>query len=492
MMQNILQGRILPLMGAGLVYNKMELKVKEHNWSPTKFEAELNKICFMGIPLGGLSGSFFMQSLYRGTQPIPNLKISITHFLLHVRNILYVLLVSIAGVFKNRKLLNNPVVIAYTNRSERIFGIFDSLLPLMKNENILYINTMGEKVSPLKKNEKFLDIYKTTIKQYLEWRKEYKSIKRELALTLSNLKQVYGFNDITLTALNRYLKFQTLHCVALTEKFNKIKPKYILTDFDRGRYNNCVVVTGNKLAIPTYSFIHGSTEPPTGFIPILANKLLCWGEIQVKQFASLGIKPERLPIVGNGKIPSPPHSIKKHGHNSLNICFAGNNIAMNERLALFNLIGDATRKINHIDYIMKIHPAEEKIDYQSVQDINSHIKIIESKELSNKSLFEKTDLLLVHNSTIMIEAIAHGVPVLIINHPEVTFPIGIGQHLLVIPGYPQIHTSRELEQFILSVQRDHHCLEGLFEKCLIFIHEYCRYFGDESIREQIKVFENHV
>jgi hypothetical protein len=92
----------------------------------------------------------------------------------------------------------------------------------------------------------------------------------------------------------------------------------------------------------------------------------------------------------------------------------------------------------------------------------------------------------------MIEAIAHGVPVLIINHPEVTFPIGIGQHLLDIPGYPQIHTSRELEQFILSVQRDHHCLEGLFEKCLIFIHKYCMYFGDESIREQIKLFENRL
>ncbi len=104
-------------------------------------------------------------------------------------------------------------------------------------------------------------------------------------------------------------------------------------------------------------------------------------------------------------------------------------------------------------------------------------------------MFENIDLLLAHNSTIMVEAISRGVPVLIIKHAEVTYPIGIGQHHLDIPGYPQINTSGDLEQFILAVQNDYRLLEELFEKCLVFIHNFCKYYGDESLQQQIKIFE---
>lgn len=212
--------------------------------------------------------------------------------------------------------------------------------------------------------------------------------------------------------------------------------------------------------------------------------------MQQKQFISLGMHPEQLPIVGNARIPAPQPFIKKHENTTLRICFAGNNIDMNERHILFSMFANAVDRIKNIDGMMKIHPAEQKAEYQKVSEFYPHIKILESKELSNKTLFENIDLLLVHNSTIMIEAIGYGVPVLIINHPEVTFPIGIGQHLLDIPGYPQINTSEELEQFILAVQKDDHLLDDLFDKCLIFIHNYCKYYGDESVQQQMKVFEN--
>ena len=69
-------------------------------------------------------------------------------------------------------------------------------------------------------------------------------------------------------------------------------PVAILTDFDRNHLWSVLVMVGRRLGIPTYSLVHGVlNDHAIGFVPVVADKVFCWGEIDRQKFLAAGTDP---------------------------------------------------------------------------------------------------------------------------------------------------------------------------------------------------------
>ena len=59
------------------------------------------------------------------------------------------------------------------------------------------------------------------------------------------------------------------------------------------------MLSARALSIPTFTLVHGVLdEHATGYVPILADKVLCWGETQRRQLIEAGEPPEKVLVTG--------------------------------------------------------------------------------------------------------------------------------------------------------------------------------------------------
>lgn len=442
-------------------------------------EESLNSVSFQGILVGGLTRPFQITILRS--------KISRPSILSRIRRCLsemHFFLSALVRGYRHQKVPNrSSVVFGYVRATDRYFKFFQPLFAHFDQHNIIFINHRRDRrISS--SNEYFVDIHSLNLNQYIAWRRSFKQITPQLQQVYLLLKQDIGLKKHEIRELHHCIRTQTRNCIVVREVFVRARPKFVLADFDRSKYNSCQILTANALGIPTFSFIHGSTEPPLNYIPVLAKRLLCWGNIQFKQFSELPIPKRRYVISGNHWLKPPPKSryIRKGVSGVVRVALATTKSKKYGQF-FFSLFAEATRDTT-VESIVKLHPLETREQYLGLLNENKHVSIVEFGEKKNSDFFLEIDLLIVHSSVVITEGISFGVPVLVIN-PDVNYPIGIGKHLVNLKGYPQIKNMEHLRRYLLEVQRDASILDNLYAMNLDFMYEYCAYYGQESLQKTL-------
>ena len=163
---------------------------------------------------------------------------------------------------------------------------------------------------------------------------------------------------------------------------------------------------------------------------------------------------------------------------------------LDDRGKLFQLYETGTSEISNISCAVKLHPSENKEEYSRFIQRNSHVSIYSQGEISLDVLFEQADLILVHNSSIMFESISKGIPVLILNPRDVSFPVGIGQKLYDMPGYPKIQNDTDLKNYINAIQKDINLLDDLYKICIDFSKDYCHAYDNDAAKNIISFIDS--
>ncbi len=187
------------------------------------------------------------------------------------------------------------------------------------------------------------------------------------------------------------------------------KPKCIITEFDRNSVSSALVLSARNYNITTITLTHG-VICDYGFTPLLADFIFCWGKFQQNQLIDQGVSSKRILITGNPMI-----KLFKQNNTStseLIVCFAISPEILNR--SMIGIFISAIEKFQQITGMIKLHPTLHKKDYSWINELSPKVILKDYTEISNSELFMKIDLLLIHQSGIANEALASGIPVVVI------------------------------------------------------------------------------
>lgn len=369
-------------------------------------EKYLNKTEFNGIKIGSLiAQSFALNFINKGLHQ--NLIVN-----------LLVLLKYIITLWNNKKTEQYHADFLFTKLDNRFHfnELMDPLISHYRNNSIvLYDNNSFDhnKFNIHDINDKtilFTQTISNTKKDSLKilrviFSVSYLLLRNKKKLKLTYHEVLYYINNL-LIQLRRTSFWNHYFTIA------EYKPLCVVTEFDRFLTATPLILAARKHNIQTITLIHGVLEDYS-FTPFLADYIFCWGEGQKSQLISKGVDPKRIFITGNPMFKD--HRSNKYSEESTkNLCLC---LAISpgfDNSSLIEPFASALNSVENVHGILKLHPSLKKEDFKWIEALSSKIEILTSKDILNSDMFQKIDLLIIHDSGIANEALDAGVPVTVL------------------------------------------------------------------------------
>jgi hypothetical protein len=450
-------------------------------------EGVLNELEYKGSKLGGLFANVLYSSLYLHGYEFTVLN-GIRVYLQFVK----LEVVSFFNWGSRKRYTHRKYIFNYTANMKKLTEFFSPLLAHIPADDILFVSKKGHHFQ----GDKDLSLYSPTLltfREWIEWRREFKPVLAKFKQLRPVLSRKFNIHGSLYFYLKITIKYQTQRLYLFNKLLADVKPDIILTDHDRQAINSALIIAGQLNHIPTYTFIHGSTDPEANFLPLIADNMLCWGQKHVNQFLNFGIHQDHLLKVGNPRLHRTAPQ-KEQITDKILVSFISNPIDIHERLILANIFGEAMDKLHQINPaitgIIKLHPNETKEAYGKVAHKYEHMTILSSVEMDNLTLFNTSTIIVSHNSTMSFDALVAGKRVVILNPPDVHFPLGIGEDMISIGGCPEATNTQTLAEAVLETIE--HIRNGSQnEMAEAYINYYCQYWGDDAAKKIVETISQH-
>jgi len=218
--------------------------------------------------------------------------------------------------------------------------------------------------------------------------------------------------------------------------FNIPNIKSVILRNDIKELEKTVVLSARIKKIPSLVIQHGITAEPNGHGTIFADKIAVWGDYAFSWYRHFGNDAERIIKIGNPIFDPTSGSFNREGRDKDTIGKLG--IERKERVIalimpspeivrfsayetddisyiLLEETAKAVKSVGDINLIVKLHPNENIRDFIKLVDEKDRkiIKIIDKIDI--RELIKISDLVIITETTVGLEAIAMGKPVLMIN-----------------------------------------------------------------------------
>jgi hypothetical protein len=459
-----------------------------------QIEDELNSIKFKNIPLGGTlseyyrfiylnevySAYFFMKVLYLTLSLFIKLFIKSLFqqgekISLH-SNILFTKI----AFRKHLNSLIDPLIIYFKDRSIVFIGKKE------KNRHISKVETIdlpqySIDITNLNRREDILLIFLVYI------RISIKLIKYKFKYSFKLLSILYG----------QYILLKQLRRVSYwTYTLKNAGIRLVVTEYDRYDFVVPIILCANYYNIKTITLVHGVINPPFGYVPVLAESILCWGEEQKKQLIDMGVPVEKIKIVGcpfiDSKLEFKKNDIKlKYGFlNNYCIVLAVNPMATQNIKTMIEILFKAVEKKDNVKGIIKLHPSQLKNTYLDYTKDKRNIVILQADEITNEEVFAMADLVCIHNSGFGNEALLKGIPVAVFN--ILVSNLGNGKILIDKAKCPQISNYKELSELTDRLINDPRYSSELINNSKELLHNLYFAIGDEATSNIKKVIGEYI
>jgi hypothetical protein len=433
-----------------------------------KLEERLNNLKFNDLPVGSLLAYPLMQAVqWTANTGKKRASAKFKFFLNFLKG-------------SNIKYPVNKVWIVPVDTSERIT---DLMMPVIRSlDESSFLVTQPLKGFP---DINFPIIPKLNFSQWYRWFAEYRRVFPLFKKFIHEELPAYLTQSHLLSNLSLEFIIQTQRAVLYEDIVKASKPAAILVDFDRQYVNSVLTVVGNKHKVRTFTLIHGSTYPPYGYLPVIAQKCLCWGMLQKNQFEKYGTQDGKMVIAGNPKFTGSFNISREEAKRKLNvekynkIAVWGNN-PLHKNVHL-DLVKDFVESFQYSDClpVIKLHPVDSKEDFIKAIDPSCNYLVIQNEYMLDEIL-SVTDILFTHSSTIAVDAIVKKIPVAIYN--PIDMDAGIGNILRDEGNTPYITSKDSLNTFMQECAvSDISAMDFMADQAQ-FLENFCAYLGEDSAR----------
>lgn len=316
------------------------------------------------------------------------------------------------------------------------------------------------------------------------WRQEYERCRPSWERTLRDVCARYGFPEGAFEHLSFELMIASQQVMGWLQLLDAHRPSAILTEYDRNRLWSCLVLAARKLGIPSMTLVHGVIERDAfGFSPVLADRILCWGELDRAKLIEAGEAPSKVMVAGCPRLtrdlPSPSPEVRRR----LGIERDGP-VAMlatspeHTRFALAEAFSSAVERLPEMSGVVRLHPSEDLADYEALIARHPAISFVENGRASMDDALAATDVVVVRASGTGSDALVKRKLVVVLSPDRQ--PTGHDLDLIELAGCPHAHDADELTGILERLTGDPASRERQAGAAERFVAQFCAAFGDES------------
>jgi hypothetical protein len=330
------------------------------------------------------------------------------------------------------------------------------------------------------------------------WRPAFRRCWREWKTELKNACRRFGLP----AAVYQRLALELVHssqifvgCRRFLQTFN---PSAILTEYDRGVLWSCLTLAARSLNIPSFTLQHGVLgEQAVGYVPLVADKIFCWGETSREALVGAGARPEQILIGGCPRLDrelaaSTAQARRKLGLDAAKqvVMLATAPYAETERARLVELFAGCMERFPDAAGIVRLHPSEKIAEYRRLAAAHVRLRFLENRDATLDESLAAADVVVVHNSGIGSDALVKRRPTIVVDLPPA--PLGHGRDLIEQARCPCATTVDELHASVCgllfdeSVRRRHH------DAAERFVDRFCASFGRDSARRIAAIIQETI
>ncbi len=319
-----------------------------------------------------------------------------------------------------------------------------------------------------------------------DWRRQYRSCRPEWARLLKDVCRCYHLPPGTFGQLSLDLMVASQRIEGFMSFFAENRPAAILTEYDRNRLWSCLVLAARLVQIPTVTLVHGVMGPEAiGFAPVLADRIVCWGEADKRKLLAAGEPPERIVV---GGCPRLSRDLSYSGPEARIRLGLGPNARVallatspdRGRLSLAEQFCTAVEAVPDIIGMVRLHPAESMLVYAEVAARHPRVRFMENTEATLDESLAAADVAVVRGSGVGGDALVKRRPVIVLD-PEGELA-GNDRDLVQSAGCPHARTPEELAGLISRLLDDADYRTALSQAAESYVADFCGAFGRESAR----------
>ena len=197
------------------------------------------------------------------------------------------------------------------------------------------------------------------------------------------------------------------------------------------------------------TLVHGVIERDAfGFSPVLADHILCWGELDRAKLVDAGEAPSR---VTGGRVPAiesgPAQPIARGAAKARESIMTGRwpcwrRPPSSTRFALAEAFCTAIEQLPGMSGVVRLHPSEDLTSYQTVIARHPTISFVENGRASMDEALAAADVVVVRASGSGSDALVKRKPVVVLSPDQQ--PTGHDLDLIELAGCPHAHDADEL------------------------------------------------
>ena len=331
-----------------------------------------------------------------------------------------------------------------------------------------------------------------------EWRTEFRRCWPELSKRLDGILEEYHLPNGVYDRLAACVVSQSKYLLAALRLLQRCSPAAVLTEHDRNLWTSTIVLAAKRLGVPAYTLVHGVlNEKALGYVPLLADKAFCWGEIDRAKFIAAGTNPDRLLIGGCPRLSRDLPLSAAEARRKLGLpearpvaMLATSPMEPGMRDALVSTFSEAMESLPGVSAIVRLHPVESLRAYSRLASRYPKIHIFDNHKSSLDESLAASTVVVVHSSGVGSDALVKRRLAVLLDILQL--PLGHGEDLIQHADCPRARSVEELKHIIKTMVNNKSTREALRDSAEAFVRRFCKFYGQDSARRIAKVLLNNV
>lgn len=250
--------------------------------------------------------------------------------------------------------------------------------------------------------------------------------------------------------------------------------KAVLVDLDRSSFGTPIILAARNLGISNATLVHGSVFPPYHYVPVLADKIFCWGGIHVDLFKKYTKK--SVQYIVSGSLASAQNGELGDDKSDKLVSLVSQNFSDDLQYSIIKQLASISKNLSNkgIKLAVKGHPAD---DYKRLSKVCEDSRIyLFPKSTNLNQCINSTRVFIIVSSAFAFDALGYGIPIIFMPGKEEQSDLA---NLFHQEGNALVASNeQQLEDFLLdeNLNKASYNLQDLKE----FYTRYILRFGSEA------------
>jgi hypothetical protein len=317
------------------------------------------------------------------------------------------------------------------------------------------------------------------------WRDEHRACAGAWHAAVAEVLDRHGVSRRVLPRIRTNLLCQARRIAACRELLEHLRPRAVVTEYDRNPYASCLVLAARSLGIPSFTMLHGVIASRFGYTPLVADRVFAWGDASRQRLIELGVEPGRVEVTGCQAVTRELPLDRPEARQRLGLpadrpvaLLATTALREPARRDLARDLAAALPPSGGITAAARLHPSDHCRVYDQVRDEHPHLHLLRAADSSIDETLSAVDVVVCHSTAFGLDALVKRVPVIVLD--SIAEPLIWGQELIDAAGCPRARSSEELAAAVVSLVRDPAARQALLERADRYISGVYAAVGDDA------------